>query len=146
MNRRCRGRRVPGAGPGPGNVVGWCAEHGAAFVPFSPLGRGFLTGAVTDASFEETDFRRSLPRFQEEAMRQNMRIVDTVRKVAERHGATPAQVAIAWTLAQGDHVIPIPGTKKRRYLHENTRAAGVDLTEADLAELDAVPLPMGARY
>lgn len=135
-----------GTGEGPGNVVAWCAENQAAFVPFSPLGRGFLTGAVTDAGFEQTDFRRRLPRFQEAAMRENLRIVDVVRKVAERHGATPAQVAIAWTLAQGGHVIPIPGTKKRAYLHENTRAAGVDLTEDDLAELDSAPPPVGTRY
>jgi aryl-alcohol dehydrogenase-like predicted oxidoreductase len=130
---------------GQGDVVGWCAANGAAFVPFSPLGRGFLTGAVTTAEFEETDVRRRLPRFQPEALRQNLRIVDVVRKIAERHAVTPAQVAIAWTLAQGGHVIPIPGTKRQNYLYENTRAAGVDLTEDDLAELDAVPPPVGAR-
>ncbi|GAB2801737.1 aldo/keto reductase [Actinoallomurus bryophytorum] len=129
-----------------GGVVGWCAASGAAFVPFSPLGRGFLTGAVTKTSFEDNDFRAGLPRFQKGVLEQNFRIVDVVRTVADRHGATPAQVAIAWTLAQGDHVIPIPGTKKRRYLHENTMAAGVDLTDEDLAELDAVPPPVGARY
>jgi len=133
-------------GDGPGDVVGWCAANGATFVPFSPLGRGFLTGAVTKASFEDNDFRGRLPRFQEGVLEQNLRIVDVVRTVADRLGATPAQVAIAWTLAQGEHVIPIPGTKKRRYLHENTVAAGVDLTESDLAELDAVPPPVGKRY
>ncbi|MFL6052327.1 MAG: aldo/keto reductase [Actinoallomurus sp.] len=126
-------------GDGQGDVVGWCAANGAAFVPFSPLGRGFLTGAVTTAEFEETDVRRRLPRFQPEALRENLRIVDVVRKIAERHAVTPAQVAIAWTLAQGGHVIPIPGTKRQNHLYENTRAAGVDLTEDDLAELDAVP-------
>jgi aryl-alcohol dehydrogenase-like predicted oxidoreductase len=131
---------------GPGDVVGWCAANDASFVPFSPLGRGFLTGAMTEASFEESDFRAYLPRFQAGVLEQNLRIVDVVRTVAERHGATPAQVAIAWTLAQGEHVIPIPGTKKRKYLHENTVAAGVDLTETDLAELDAVPPPVGTRY
>jgi aryl-alcohol dehydrogenase-like predicted oxidoreductase len=130
---------------GQGDVVGWCAANGAAFVPFSPLGRGFLTGAVTTAEFEETDVRRRLPRFQPEALRQNLRIVDVVRKIAERHAVTPAQVAIAWTLAQGGHVIPIPGTKRQNCLYENTRAAGVDLTEGDLADLDAVPPPVGAR-
>lgn len=135
-----------GSGDGPGDVVGWCAASEAAFVPFSPLGRGFLTGTVTTADFAETDLRRGLPRFQENALRQNLRIVDVVRKVAERHGVTPAQVAIAWTLAQGAHVIPIPGTRRQRYLYENTRAAGVDLTEEDLAELDALPPPVGTRY
>jgi aryl-alcohol dehydrogenase-like predicted oxidoreductase len=131
---------------GPGDVVGWCAANGAVFVPFSPLGRGFLTGTVTAATFEEGDFRVRLPRFQQEALTQNLRIVDIVRKVATQVGATPAQVAIAWTLAQGEHVIPIPGTKKRRYLHENTVAAGVDLTPEDLAELDALPTAVGTRY
>ncbi|GAA4617943.1 aldo/keto reductase [Actinoallomurus liliacearum] len=130
---------------GQGNVVGWCAANGAAFVPFAPLGRGFLTGAVATAEFEESDLRRRLPRFQPTAFRQNLRIVDVVRKVAARHAVTPAQVAIAWTLAQGGHVIPIPGTRRQRYLYENTRAAGVDLTEEDLAELDAAPPPVGGR-
>jgi aryl-alcohol dehydrogenase-like predicted oxidoreductase len=133
-------------GTGPGDVVGWCAANGAAFVPFAPLGRGFLTGAVTKASFEDTDLRGRMPRFQAGVLEDNLRIVDVARTVADRLGATPAQVAIAWTLAQGEHVIPIPGTKKRRYLHENTVAAGVDLTETDLAELDAVPPPVGTRY
>jgi aryl-alcohol dehydrogenase-like predicted oxidoreductase len=135
-----------GDASGPGDVVGWCAANDAAFVPFSPLGRGFLTGTVTKANFEDSDFRVRLPRFQEGVLEENFRIVDVARRVADRHGATPAQVAIAWTLAQGEHVIPIPGTKKRRYLHENTVAAGVDLTESDLAELDAAPPPVGARY
>jgi len=138
--------RDPLGGGEKGDLVGWCAANGAVFVPFSPLGRGFLTGAVTTASFEDGDMRGRLPRFQEGVLEQNLRIVDAARAVAERHGATPAQVAIAWTLAQGEHVIPIPGTKKRRYLHENTMAAGVDLTDDDLAELDAVPPPVGARY
>lgn len=135
-----------GTGGGVGDVVGWCAANGAAFVPFSPLGRGFLTGTVTSADFEGTDFRAGNPRFQEDALRANMRIVDVVKAVAARHGATPAQVAIAWTLAQGDHVIPIPGTKKRRYLRDNASAAGLDLTETDLAELDEVPAAVGGRY
>jgi aryl-alcohol dehydrogenase-like predicted oxidoreductase len=133
-------------GPATDDVVGWCAANDAVFVPFSPLGRGFLTGAVTKADFEDNDMRSWMSRFQEGALEQNLRIVDVVRTVAERHGATPAQVAIAWTLAQGEHVIPIPGTKKRKYLHENTTAAGVDLTDDDLAELDTVPPPVGARY
>lgn len=131
---------------GPGDVVGWTAENGAAFVPFSPLGRGFLTGAVSVDSIEEGDFRSRHPRFQEEAAEQNMRIVEVVKRVAERKGATPAQVAIAWTMAQGEHVIPIPGTKKLRYLKDNVGAADVDLTAEDLRELDSVPAPVGSRY
>ncbi|TDD36691.1 aldo/keto reductase [Actinomadura sp. KC06] len=141
---------VPGDTPstedGPGDVVSWCAGNGAAFVPYSPLGRGFLTGTVTSAAFETNDFRGGNPRFQEEALKANLRIVDVVKAVAERHGATPAQVAIAWTLAQGDHVLPIPGTKKPRYLRDNAAAADLDLTPADLAELDGVPAPVGGRY
>lgn len=139
---------VPGAPEGEevGDVVGWCAANGATFVPYSPLGRGYLTGTVTSADFESADFRGGNPRFQEEALKANLAIVDVVKAVAERHGATPAQVAIAWTLAQGGHVIPIPGTKKRRYLADNAAAADLDLTAADLAELDAVPDPVGARY
>jgi len=134
------------AAHGPGDVVGWCAAHGAVFVPFSPLGRGFLTGTITSADFDDADVRSRSPRFREEALRQNLRIVEVVRRVAERHGATPAQVAIAWLLAQGEHVIPIPGTKKLRYLRENAAAADLELTEEDLAELDAVPPPVGGRY
>ncbi|MFC0041641.1 aldo/keto reductase [Actinomadura rayongensis] len=129
-----------------GDVVGWCRENGAAFVPFSPLGRGFLTGTVTSADLADDDFRSRNPRFQEEAMKANQRIVDAVRAVAARHGATPAQVAIAWTLAQGEHVLPIPGTKKEKYLRENAGAADLDLTATDLAELDALPAPAGGRY
>ncbi|MFB4298419.1 aldo/keto reductase [Actinomadura sp. NTSP31] len=136
---------ISGAGDA-GDVVGWCAANGAAFVPFSPLGRGFLTGTVTAADFEDGDFRGANPRFQEEALKANLRIVDVVKAVAERHGATPAQVAIAWALAQGEHIIPIPGTKKQRYLRDNAAAADLDLTETDLAELDAVPAAIGGRY
>ncbi|GAA2124326.1 aldo/keto reductase [Actinomadura napierensis] len=138
--------RGVGGAAAAGDVVGWCAANGAAFVPFSPLGRGFLTGTVTAADFEGGDFRGANPRFQEEALKANLRIVDVVKAVAERHGATPAQVAIAWTLAQGEHVIPIPGTKKQRYLRDNAAAADLDLTETDLAELDAVPAAVGGRY
>ncbi|WP_030171712.1 aldo/keto reductase [Spirillospora albida] len=136
---------VPGGVLESGDVVGWCAAHGAAFVPFSPLGRGFLTGKVT-GDFEDTDYRGGNPRFQEDALKANRRIVEVAEAVAARHGATPAQVAIAWTLAQGDHVIPIPGTKKSRYLRENADAASLVLTEQDLAALDAVPAAVGNRY
>jgi aryl-alcohol dehydrogenase-like predicted oxidoreductase len=108
-------------------VVGWCAEKGAAFVPYAPLGLGY-------------------PRFSREAMEANRRIVETVKDVAGRLGATPAQVAIAWTLAQGEHVIPIPGTKKVRRLEENVAAAHLDLPEDALAELDQVPASVAPRY
>jgi aryl-alcohol dehydrogenase-like predicted oxidoreductase len=127
-------------------VVPWCASHGARFVPFSPLGRGFLTGSISASAFDERDFRARNPRFTAEAVTANQAIVDQVRSVAERAGATPAQVALAWTLAQGEHVVPIPGTKRLRYLEENLAAADVALTAEDLADLDALPLAEGARY
>ncbi|MEV6318573.1 aldo/keto reductase [Streptomyces sp. NPDC051776] len=129
------------------NMVGWCARNDVAFIPFAPLGRGFLTGAYTSPDqFEQSDFRASSPRFQDEALTANGRIVDVVRAVAGRHGATPAQIALAWTLAQGEHVIPVPGTKNSRYLRENAEAAALRLGEEDLAELDGVPEAVGSRY
>jgi aryl-alcohol dehydrogenase-like predicted oxidoreductase len=128
------------------DIVPWCAEHGARFVPFSPLGRGFLTGAISAASFDESDFRSNNPRFTAEAVDANQAIVARVREVAERVGATSAQVALAWTLAQGEHVLPIPGTKRRRYLEENLAAGDLVLSPEDLAALDALPVAEGARY
>ncbi|HYF10915.1 MAG TPA: aldo/keto reductase [Actinomycetota bacterium] len=129
-----------------GGALAWCAGHDVAFVPFSPLGRGYLTGTVTTASFEGLDFRTDNPRFQQEALDANRAIVEIVRRVAERTGATPAQVALAWVLAQGEHVLPIPGTKRRRYVEENIAAADLDLTAEDLAELDDLPEAVGSRY
>lgn len=127
-------------------VLPWCAEHGAAFIPFSPLGRGFLTGSVTSANFEQGDFRAGLPRFTDEAMARNMELVERVRAVAARHDATAGQVALAWVLAQGSHVVPIPGTRRLTYLEENAAAARLQLTADDLAELDALPAAEGSRY
>jgi aryl-alcohol dehydrogenase-like predicted oxidoreductase len=127
-------------------VVPWCAANGAAFVPFAPLGRGFLTGAITAASFDDADFRAQNPRFTPEAIAANLAIVDRVRRVADRHGATPAQVSLAWVLGQGEHVIPIPGTKRVKYLEENVGAAAVHLTPGDLAELELLPEAFGSRY
>jgi aryl-alcohol dehydrogenase-like predicted oxidoreductase len=128
------------------DVVPWCAEHGATFVPFAPLGRGFLTGTITRASFEDADFRAQNPRFTQRAIDENLAIVDGVRAVADRRGATPAQVALAWILAQGSHVIPIPGTKRLGFLEENVAAADLTLEAEDLAELDALPQPSAPRY
>jgi aryl-alcohol dehydrogenase-like predicted oxidoreductase len=128
-------------------VVGWCAENGAAFVPYAPLGRGYLTGVLSSReSFDEDDFRARNPRFTREAMEDNRRIVETVKAVAERLGATPAQVVIAWTLTQGEHVIPIPGTKKVHRLEENAAAADLDLPEDVLAELNRIPASVAPRY
>ena len=128
------------------DVLPWCAQHGAAFVPFAPLGRGFLTGAITAASFEDTDLRAGNPRFTGEAVEANLAIVERVRAVADRHDASPGQVALAWILAQGEHVVPIPGTKRIAYLEENTAAAHLELGADDLAELDALPAAVGDRY
>ncbi|MEV8324417.1 aldo/keto reductase [Kitasatospora sp. NPDC056731] len=128
-------------------VLPYTEEQGIAFLPFSPLGRGFLTGSI--ASFDELpadDFRRRLPRFQQDALKANLALVGRVKEVAERIGATPAQVALAWVLAQGRYVFPIPGTKTPRYLVDNAGAAEVVLSAADLADLDALPTPTGERY
>jgi len=127
-------------------VVPWCAEHGAAFLPFAPLGRGFLTGALTSQAFPSGDFRKNNPRFQPEAMDANAALVEMVKRVAARLDATPAQVALAWLLAQGEHVLPIPGTKKRVRLEENAAAAALALSAEDLVDLDAMPDPVGSRY
>ncbi len=128
------------------DVVPWCREHGAAFVPYSPLGRGYLTGAVAEAAFDPMDFRATNPRFTPEAIAANRAIVQRVQAVAARLGATSAQVAIAWTLAQGEHLIPIPGTKRLRYIEENVAAAEVPLGREDLAELDTLPASVAPRY
>ncbi|GAA2636458.1 aldo/keto reductase [Paractinoplanes durhamensis] len=128
-------------------VVPYCEAQGIAFLPFSPLGRGFLAGRF--ASIDDLpadDFRRRLPRFQEETIAVNQAIVDRVRVIAERVGGTPAQVALAWVLAQGRYVVPIPGTKTPKYLADNAGAAGLVLKKSDLAELDALPTPAGTRY
>lgn len=127
-------------------VLDWCDAAGASFVPFAPLGRGFLTGTLQSGSFEPTDFRAVNDRFTRDAMSANQRIVDQVREVADRRGATPAQVAIAWTLAQSESVIPIPGTKNARYMRENAAAADLALSSRDLAAMDAMPAAVGSRY
>jgi aryl-alcohol dehydrogenase-like predicted oxidoreductase len=128
-------------------VLPWCEARGVGFVPFSPLGRGFLTGRYRSADeFGEGDFRSRNPRFQPEAVEANLALADRVREVAERVGATAGQVALAWTLEQGEHVVPIPGTKRLAYLEENAAAAEVRLSADDLAELDALQPPVGSRY
>lgn len=129
-----------------GDVLPWCVEHGVAFIPFAPLGRGYLTGTITAAAFDDGDFRARNPRFTREALEANLAIVDRVRAVAERHAATAAQVALAWVLAQADAVIPIPGTTKPERIDENAGAALLRLSDEDLAELDGAPAPVGARY
>jgi aryl-alcohol dehydrogenase-like predicted oxidoreductase len=129
------------------SVLPYCQQHGIAFLAFAPLGRGFLAGRFS--CFDDLpreDFRRGLPRFQPGSLRANLAIVTRVRQIAERAGATPAQLALAWLLARGPHVVPIPGTKTPAYLAENAGAAEIELGAAALAELDALPAPQGARY
>ena len=128
-------------------VVPWCAQHAASFVAFAPLGRGFLTGKISaEARFDPSDFRSTLPRFGPEEVARNQALVDRVRAVAARRGVTAAQVALAWVLSRGEHVLVIPGTQRRKYLDENVAAAGIELTPEDLADLDAIPAPAGGRY
>jgi aryl-alcohol dehydrogenase-like predicted oxidoreductase len=128
-------------------VLPTARELGIGFVPYSPLGRGFLTGAVDLGALERHDFRRSNPRFVGENARRNERIVEVVRDVARQVGATPAQVAIAWVLSRGNDVVPIPGTKRVRYLEENLGAQNVRLTGPQLAELEGLAAQTaGERY
>jgi aryl-alcohol dehydrogenase-like predicted oxidoreductase len=122
-------------------------ELGIGLVPYSPLGRGFLTGSVDVTNLAEDDFRRTNPRFSHENARANEALVHVVRSVAEERGATPAQVALAWVLSRGKDVVPIPGTKRVRYLEENVRALDVRLTPEDLAKLDSLAAQTsGERY
>ena len=133
-------------GPFANGVLDWCRAHGAAFIPYAPLGRGFLTGQVTRETITPGDMRSTNPRFTEEAMEQNLALVDRVRAVAERHAATPGQVALAWLLAQYDRMVPIPGTRRAERLEENAGAARLELPADALAELDALPAPAGERF
>jgi aryl-alcohol dehydrogenase-like predicted oxidoreductase len=125
-------------------VLPVCRELGIGFVPFSPLGRGFLSGTVTGtADLPADDYRRILPRFQDQHVQQNLALVGRLEEVAARKGCTAAQLALAWLLAQGDDVVPIPGTKRRTYLESNIAAAGLELTAEDMAAIESV-FPVGA--
>ena len=123
-------------------------ELGVGFVAYSPLGRGFLSGRFKDPDeLDSDDFRRDGPRFQGEALEQNQRLVAKVEELAGEKGCTPGQLALAWVLAQGDDVVPIPGTKRRKYLEENVAAADVDLSADDLARIESeLPEAAGERY
>jgi aryl-alcohol dehydrogenase-like predicted oxidoreductase len=129
-------------------VLPTCRELGIGFVPYSPLGRGFLSGRFKSPDeLDEGDFRRSGPRFTGENLEANLRLAAKVAEIAGDKGITPAQLAIAWVLAHGDDLVPIPGTKRRTYLEQNAAAAEVELTDADLARIEAeVPEASGARY
>jgi aryl-alcohol dehydrogenase-like predicted oxidoreductase len=127
-----------------------CRELKIGFVPYSPLGRGFLTGAIKQADdLAENDRRRMFPRFQGENLDRNVAIVNRIEEIAREKRCTPAQLALAWVLAQGDDIVPIPGTKRRKYLEQNVAALDVELIEEDLRRIDEVApkgVAAGARY
>jgi aryl-alcohol dehydrogenase-like predicted oxidoreductase len=129
-------------------ILPTCRELGIGFVAYSPLGRGFLSGRFRrPEDLDEGDFRRSGPRFTGEALEHNQRLAAKVDEIAREKGCTPGQLALAWVLAQGEDVVPIPGTKRRSYLEENLAAADVELTPDDLARIDAeLPQAAGDRY
>ncbi len=131
-------------------VLPTCEELGIGFVPFSPLGKGFLTGTIdTNTKFDPSDFRNTVPRFDEENRKANKVLVDLIAVIAERKNATPAQIALAWLLAQKPWVVPIPGTTKLHRMRENNRAADLELSSDDLREIEAAASKVtvqGARY
>src|SRR4051794_21014259 len=129
-------------------VLPTCRELGIGFVPYSPLGRGFLSGRFTSPDeLAEDDFRRTRPRFTGENLEANLALAAKVREIAADKEITPAQLAIAWVLAQGDDLVPIPGTKRRTYLEQNVGAVDVELTEEDLGRINAeLPEAAGDRY
>jgi aryl-alcohol dehydrogenase-like predicted oxidoreductase len=125
-------------------------ELGIGFVPYSPLGKGFLTGKIDEnAKFKSTDFRSVLPRFTPEALKANQALVDLLQEIAQRKKATPGQIALAWLLAQKPWIVPIPGTTKLHRLEENIGAASVELTAADVRDIESAASQVriqGARY
>jgi aryl-alcohol dehydrogenase-like predicted oxidoreductase len=125
-----------------------CRELGIGFVPYSPLGRGFLSGRFKSPDeLDENDFRRSGPRFTGENLEANLRLASKVAEIAQEKGITPAQLALAWVLAQGEDLVPIPGTKRRKYLEENAASVDVELTADELGRINAeLPEPSGERY
>ena len=131
-------------------VLAACRELGIGFVPYSPLGRGFLTGAIRQLSdLDPNDWRRKIPRFQEDTMARNRGLADHLKSIAERKHCTPAQLALAWVLAQGEDIVPIPGTKRVNYLEDNLGAVGVALSAGELGEIDRLFPPgaaAGERY
>ncbi len=125
-------------------ILAACRELGVGFVPYSPLGRGFLTGQIQRfEDLEADDYRRSSPRFQGENFQKNLDLVAKIREIATSKGCTPAQIALAWVLAQGEDLVPIPGTKRRKYLEQNLGALDVTLTADDLKRIDEIA-PKGA--
>ena len=129
------------------DILPVCRELGIGFVPYSPLGRGFLAGRIKSRDdLPADDWRRNDPRWSEENFDANLGLVEVVERVAIRHDVSPARVALAWLLGQGDDIVPIPGTKRRATLEDSLAAVDLDLSAADLAELDAARAVSGARY
>jgi aryl-alcohol dehydrogenase-like predicted oxidoreductase len=127
-----------------GELLDTVRELGIGFVAYSPLGRGFLTAKITSLDdLADNDWRRSMPRFEQENFGRNLELVERIKALATKKGCSPAQLALAWVLAQGNDIVPIPGTKRRRYLEENIGALDVHLAPEELAEIDAI-LPAGA--
>jgi aryl-alcohol dehydrogenase-like predicted oxidoreductase len=131
-------------------ILGVCRELGIGFVPYSALGRGFLTGKIQKIEdLPDDDYRKTTPRFQGDNFQRNLDLVKRVEEIAREKRCTPAQLALAWVLAQGEHIVPIPGTKRRKYLQENIGALDVDLTSNDLERIDEVAPKdafAGSRY
>lgn len=127
-------------------VLSHCMSKGIGFLAYSPLGRGFLTGSLTSSEIKEGDFRSNNPRFTPEALAANQAIVDGIEVIAQRHNATTAQISLAWVLAQGPHVVPIPGTKRRKWLEQNVGSIDISLTVQDLADIAALPQSVAPRY
>jgi aryl-alcohol dehydrogenase-like predicted oxidoreductase len=137
-------------GPESNGIMEACAELGIGLVPYSPLGKGFLTGSMTKTEdLGANDFRATLPRFTDDAMTRNYALVEVLKAIGARKGATPAQIALAWNIAQKPWIVPIPGTTKLHRLEENIAAADVELTTADLAEIETAASAItieGERY
>jgi len=129
-----------------GNLLAWTLANGVAFVPFAPLGRGYLTGTLAPGTFESGDIRSVNPRFTAEAFERNRAIGEEIARIAEAHGATSAQVSLAWLLGLADNVIPIPGTRSGKHLAENLEAASLRLSDAERERLDRLPQAYGSRY
>jgi aryl-alcohol dehydrogenase-like predicted oxidoreductase len=133
-----------------GELLETVRELGIGFVAYSPLGRGFLTAKITNLDeLAKDDWRRGMPRFEQENFHRNTEVVEKIKAIAARKGCTPAQLALAWVLSQGDYIVPIPGTKRRQYLEENVGALDIRLTPEDLTEIDSLIPPgaaAGSRY
>lgn len=120
-------------------ILDWCKKNGTALVAYSPVGRGFLTGAIkSPEDLKDDDFRKGLERFQGKNFQKNLELVEDIKKIGQKKGATPAQIALAWVLAQGDNVHPIPGSTKIRNIDDNLGAAQVQLTKSELEEINGI--------